>query len=125
VTCMDVRIDPLNALGHEPGDAHVLRNAGGVVTDDVVRSLIVSQRLLGTRRIEVMGHTDCGMSTEQAETLAADLERDLMAFASVEEAVLRSIAQLRADPDIVTDDVHGYVFDVDTGAVTCVDKPRI
>jgi carbonic anhydrase len=115
VTCMDVRIDPLAALGLVPGDAHVLRNAGAVVTDDVVRSLIVSQRLLGTRRVVVMGHTDCGMAGEPAVQLSAELGRDLLPFTSVEEAVHASVERLRSEPDVVSDDVHGYVFDVVTG----------
>jgi carbonic anhydrase len=115
VTCMDVRIDPLAALGLVPGDAHVLRNAGAVVTDDVVRSLIVSQRLLGTRRIVVMGHTDCGISGEPAVQLSMELGRDLLTFTSVEDAVRASIERLQTEPDLASDDVHGYVFDVATG----------
>ena len=122
VTCMDVRVDPLAALGFVPGDAHVLRNAGGVVTDDVVRSLIVSQRILGTRRIVLIGHTDCGISGRPAVELSAELGRDLLTFTSVEDAVRASIERLRAEPDVASDDVDGYVFDVDTGEVRGVDR---
>jgi carbonic anhydrase len=124
VTCMDVRIDPLAALGLVPGDAHVVRNAGAVVTDDVVRSLIVSQRLLGTRRIVVMGHTDCGISGRPAVELSAELGRDLLTFTSVEDAVRASIDRLRAEPDVASDDVHGYIFDVTTGEVRPVPVRR-
>jgi carbonic anhydrase len=112
---MDVRIDPLATLGYEPGDAHVLRNAGAVVTEDVVRSLIVSQRLLGTRRIVVIGHTDCGIASPPARELAAELDRDLLCFDAVEDAVRASVERLQSEPDLVADDVHGYVFDVATG----------
>jgi carbonic anhydrase len=115
ITCMDVRLDPLAALGHAPGDAHVLRNAGALVTDDVVRSLIVSQRMLGTRRIEVMGHSDCGLSMPQSREVAAALGRDLLCFDDVESAVRQSVERLRSEPDLLTADVHGYVYDVTAG----------
>lgn len=115
VTCMDVRVDPLGALGYQPGDAHVLRNAGGVVTDDVLRSIIVSQRLLGTTRVEVMGHTDCGAASPVSREVEAQLGRDLGSIDDVESAVRTSMARLHADPDVASDDVRGWVFDVSSG----------
>jgi carbonic anhydrase len=121
VTCMDVRIDPLAALGYAPGDAHVLRNAGAVATDDVVRSLIASQRLLGTKRVEVLAHTDCGMATASARALGDELGRDLLCFDDLDASVRATVERLRSERDLVHDDVRGYVLDVATGTVRPVD----
>jgi carbonic anhydrase len=117
---MDPRLDPLRALGLGDGEAHVIRNAGGLVTDDVVRSLIVSQRVLGTTAIVVLQHTDCGMEglDEAAvlDTLEVEPHFELGAFDSVDENLRRTLAELRANPLVAhTDDVRGYVFDVITG----------
>jgi carbonic anhydrase len=114
---MDVRVDPLRLLGYERPDAHVLRNAGALVTDDVVRSLIVSQYLLGTRRVDVLAHTDCGAGSPGARELATRLGRDLGAFDDIDERVRASLRRLRAEPDLLLDEARGYVVDVDTGAV--------
>jgi carbonic anhydrase len=120
VACMDPRLDPLRALGLGDGEAHVIRNAGGLVTDDVVRSLVVSQRVLGTTAIVVLQHTDCGMEglDEAAvlDTLEVEPPFALGAFDSVDENLRRTLAELRANPLVAhTDDVRGYVFDVVTG----------
>jgi carbonic anhydrase len=115
ITCMDIRVDPLGALGYQPGDAHVLRNAGGVVTDDVARSVIVSQRLLGTTRVDVMGHTDCGAASPRTREVSDEIGRDLGGIDDLEDAVRASVKRLRADPDILSDDVRGFLFDVVTG----------
>ena len=124
VACMDARLDVHKILGLEQGDAHVIRNAGGVVTDDVVRSLLISQRLLGTEEIVVMHHSDCGMLTFTEDQLKADIERDvgleppfsLEAFSSVERDVQQSIARIKASPFIPRKDlVRGFVYRVETG----------
>ena len=132
VTCMDARIDPARLLGLEPGDAHVLRNAGGAITSDVRRSLVISQRLLGTRSIVVIRHTGCGMLGLD-EALRDDLAREVGAhpdwrvhgFADLEGDLLGALDELRADPFLLhTDDVRGYVYDVErTGALVEVRKP--
>lgn len=126
VTCMDSRIDPLAALGLANGDAHIMRNAGGVVTDDVIRSLCLSQRFLGTREILVIHHTDCGL----AKVVEADLRRELEAEVGVTPSwsldgfddpydnVRQSMTRLRRSPFIAhTDDIRGFVYDVDDGLV--------
>jgi carbonic anhydrase len=118
---MDVRLDPLGALGYEQADAHVLRNAGAVVTDDVVRSIIVSQRLLGTRRVDLVAHTDCGIAAPAARELATELGRDLLCFDDVDDAVRASIARLHAEPDLDLDEVRGFVYEVERGKVRPVD----
>ena len=117
LACMDVRVDPLRLLGYEQADAHVLRNAGALVTDDVVRSLIVSQHLLGTRRVDVLAHTDCGNGSPATRELAERLGRDLAQFADVDDAVRASLRRLEAEPDLLIEEACGYVFDVTTGAV--------
>jgi carbonic anhydrase len=122
VTCMDCRIDPLPVLGLKPGDAHILRNAGGVVTDDVIRSLAISQRRLGTRAVALIHHTDCGMLKLTDESFRAELEEEagiappfaIGSFTDLEEAVRESIARVRSSPFLLhRDDVRGYVYDVE------------
>lgn len=121
VTCMDARIEPAAALGIEEGDAHVVRNAGGLVSDDALRSLIISHHLLGTREALVIGHTDCGMLTFTNEELRGRLGSeadaiDFLPFSNVEERVRESVRRIRDTPllpDSFT--ATGFVFDVRTG----------
>ena len=124
VACMDARIDTGRLLGLEEGDAHIIRNAGGVVTDDVIRSLAISQRLLGTTEIVLIHHTDCGMLTFNDDAVKADIERDtglrpsfaLEAFSDLEEDVRQSIRRIEASPFIPhKDGVRGFVYDVRSG----------
>jgi len=124
VACMDARLHVSALLGLDIGDAHVIRNAGGVVSDDAVRSLVISQRLLGTNEIILIHHTDCGMLTFRDDDVKAQIEVDtgirpsfaLEAFADVEEDVRQSIARVRASPFIPhRDNVRGFVYDVRTG----------
>ena len=126
VTCMDCRIDPLaEAFGVKLGDAHVMRNAGGVVTDDVIRSLAISQRKLGTRRVMVVHHTTCGMEGLDGDAFAAELAADaggvappfaIGGFADVEADVRAGVRAIRASPYVpFTDQVSGHVYDVETG----------
>jgi len=124
LACMDARLDPARALGLEEGDAHVIRNAGGVVTDDALRSLAISQNLLGTEEIVLIHHTDCGMLTFTDDELAERLERETgsrpewraHAFDDLEEDVRRSIARLEESPFVPrTDHVRGFVYEVETG----------
>src|SRR6202521_802371 len=124
VACMDARLNPAGILGLQEGDAHVIRNAGGVVTDDAVRSLAISQRLLGTRGIILIHHTDCGMLTFKDDEVKAQIEADtglrppfaLEAFADVDKDVEQSLARIAATPFIPhKDQVRGFVYDVRTG----------
>ncbi len=124
VACMDARLDTHKLLGLEEGDAHVIRNAGGVVTDDVIRSLVISQRLLGTREIVLVHHTDCGMMKFRDDDLKDAIEADtglrpsfsMEAFAGLEQDVRQSIARIQASPFIpVKDQVRGFVYDCATG----------
>lgn len=124
VTCMDSRIDTLATLGLSSGEAHVIRNAGGVVTDDVIRSLCLSQRYLGTREIILMHHTDCGLAKVDEATLRADLEAEtgqrpswsVEAFDDAYADVRQSIRRLRANPFVQhKDHIRGFVYDVDDG----------
>lgn len=126
VACMDARIDVYSVLGLQPGEAHVIRNAGGLVTDDAIRSLAISQRFLGTREIVLIHHTGCGMQGLDDEKLAAELEAETGhrptwtagGFADPAEDVRRSIEAIRADPFIAQKDaVRGFVFDVKSGAL--------
>ncbi|MGN6217022.1 MAG: beta-class carbonic anhydrase [Solirubrobacterales bacterium] len=123
VTCMDSRLDVFAALGLGNGEAHVLRNAGGVVTDDVIRSLAISQRRLGTREVMLIHHTDCGMQkltddgfrTELQETTGVSPAFAIESFKDVEEDVRQSIRRVRSSPFIPhRDGVRGFVYDVDT-----------
>ena len=124
VACMDARLETGRMLGLEEGDAHVIRNAGGVVTDDVLRSLVISQRLLGTREIVLIHHTDCGMLTFKDDDVKAGIEADtglrpafaLEAFPNLEDDVRQSVRRIRACPFIpVKDHIRGFVYDVATG----------
>ena len=125
VACMDARLDPHTILGLEPGDAHVVRNAGGIVTDDVLRSLAASQRLLGTTEIVIVMHEDCGLHGADEEEvmgrLAADgvyPKWDLGAFDDLDATLRGSIALLRSSRELVArDNIRGLVFDPATGAV--------
>ncbi|HEU4397402.1 MAG TPA: carbonic anhydrase [Actinomycetota bacterium] len=126
VACMDARLNVYGALGLREGDAHVIRNAGGVVTDDVIRSLTISQRLLGTREVILVHHTDCGMLTFKDDALKADIEAEtglrppfaLEAFPDVEQDVRQSIARIKASPFVPRSDaVRGFVFDARSGAL--------
>ncbi len=124
VACMDARLNVYGALGLAEGEAHVIRNAGGVVTDDAIRSLAVSQRLLGTTEIVLIHHTGCGMLTFTDDQFRAAIEADTgirppwaaESFADLDGDVRQSIARIRASPFIPHQDaVRGFVFDVDTG----------
>ena len=130
VTCMDARLHPSRFLGLDLGDAHVIRNAGGRASDDAIRSLVISQRLLGTREIVVIHHTDCGMLTFSNEQLAAQVQRELgvdvagrdfLPFQDVEQSVRDDVATLRASPLIPREiPISGAIYDVRTGALTPV-----
>jgi carbonic anhydrase len=124
VACMDARLDVYRILGLREGDAHVIRNAGGVVTDDAIRSLVISQRLLGTEEIVLIHHTDCGMLTFTDDEFKASIQEDTgikpawaaEAFADLDDDVRQSVARVRANPFVPhTDAVRGFVFDVSTG----------
>ena len=124
VACMDARLNPYGLLGLSEGDAHVIRNAGGVVSDDVVRSLTISQRLLGTREIILIHHTDCGMLTFKDDEVKAAIEADtgvrppfaFEAFADADKDVLQSMARIASSPFIPhKDQVRGFVYDVSAG----------
>ena len=124
VACMDARLDPARVLGLEEGDAHVIRNAGGVVSDDAIRSLTISQRLLGTEEIILIHHTDCGMLTFSDAELKSLIEADtgirppfaLEAFGDPDEDVRQSIKRIKASPFVpLTKKVRGFVYEVETG----------
>jgi carbonic anhydrase len=124
IACMDARLNVYAILGLADGEAHVIRNAGGVVTDDEIRSLAISQRLLGTREIILIHHTDCGMLTFTDDDFKAAIQTDTgikpswaaEAFGDLELDVLQSIARIKVSPFVPhTDAVRGFVFDVATG----------
>jgi carbonic anhydrase len=126
VACMDARLNVYALLGLREGEAHVIRNAGGVVTDDVIRSLTISQRLLGTREVILVHHTDCGMLTFKDDAVKADIEADtgvrppfaLEAFPDLDQDVRQSVARIKASPFVPHKDaVRGFVFDVKSGAL--------
>ena len=126
VACMDARLIPTRVLGLEEGDAHVIRNAGGVVTDDEIRSLSISQRLLGTEEIILIHHTDCGMLTFTDDEFAQKLQDETgerpewsaHAFSDSEADVREGIEKIRQSPFIPrTDNVRGFVYDVQSGAL--------
>ena len=124
VACMDARIDVHGLLGIAEGDAHVIRNAGGVITDDAIRSLTISQRLLGTTSIMLIHHTGCGMQTFRDDDVKDAIEADtgirpsfaLEAFTDLDGDIRQSIARIKASPFIPnTDDIRGFVYDCETG----------
>jgi carbonic anhydrase len=124
VACMDARLNVYGALGLEEGDAHVIRNAGGVVTDDAIRSLAISQRLLGTEEIVLIHHTGCGMLTFTDDDFKRSIEEDTgirpewaaESFPDLDADVRQSIARIKASPFIPRKDaVRGFVYEVETG----------
>ena len=124
LACMDARLDPAKVLGLDEGDAHVIRNAGGVVSDDALRSLAISQNLLGTEEIILIHHTDCGMLTFTDDEFADKLEAEtghkpdwpVHTFDDLDQNVRDSVEQIRTSPFVPhTDKVKGYVYEVDTG----------
>ena len=124
VACMDARLIPAKVLGLEEGDAHVIRNAGGVVTEDEIRSLAISQRLLGTEEIILIHHTDCGMLTFTDDEFKRSVQDDVgikpewaaEAFPDLDEDVRQSIARIQASPFIPRkDSVRGFVYEVESG----------
>ena len=127
LACMDARLDVYRLLGLNAGVALVIRNAGGVVTDDAIRSLTISQRLLGTTEIILIHHTDCGMLTFTDDSFKADIQSDTgikphwspEAFADLEADVRQSIARIKASPFVPNRNaVRGFIFDVATGKLT-------
>ena len=123
VTCMDSRLDVFAALGLGDGEAHVLRNAGGIITDDVIRSLAISQRKLGTREVMLIHHTDCGMQTITDDGFRAELQEAtgtapafaIESFKDVDSDVRQSILRVRRSEFLLhRDAVRGFVYDVDT-----------
>jgi len=124
LACMDARLNPYGALGLQEGDAHVIRNAGGVVTDDEIRSLAISQRLLGTEEIILIHHTDCGMLTFTDDDFKKSIQDDTgiepewaaEAFPDLDEDVRQSVARIKASPFIPKkDSVRGFVYEVESG----------
>jgi carbonic anhydrase len=123
LACMDARLDPAQALGLEEGDAHVIRNAGGVATDDAIRSLVISQRLLGTEEIVLIHHTDCGMETFRDDDVKDQILADtgirpsfaLEAFPRAEDDVRQTAARIQASPFVVRKNIRGFVYDVKSG----------
>ena len=124
VACMDARLDTHKLLGIQEGDAHVIRNAGGVVTDDVIRSLVISQRLLGTSEVVLIHHTDCGMLTFRDDDVKDAIQADtglrpsfaMEAFGNLEGDVRQSISRIKASPFVpVKDQIRGFVYDCATG----------
>jgi len=124
VACMDARLNPYGLLGLQEGDAHVIRNAGGVITDDEIRSLAISQRLLGTEAIMLIHHTDCGMLTFKDDEFRRQVQDDTgvkpewaaEAFDDLDDDVRQSIARIKASPFIPRkDEVRGFVYDVESG----------
>jgi carbonic anhydrase len=125
VACMDARLIPTRVLGLNEGDAHVIRNAGGVVTDDEIRSLSISQHLLGTEEIVLIHHTDCGMLTFTDEQFKERLEQetgskpdwDVHCFSDLDENVRESIRRIKDSPFIPRKNVRGFVYDVENGSL--------
>ena len=130
VACMDARLNPYGLLGLAEGDAHVIRNAGGVITDDEIRSLAISQRLLGTEEIMLIHHTDCGMLTFEDDGFRRQLQDETgikpewpaETFSDLDEDVRQSIARIKASPFIPRkDQIRGFVYDVHSGRLREVD----
>jgi carbonic anhydrase len=133
VVCMDSRIDVFAALGLELGEAHVIRNAGGIATDDVIRSLVISQRFLDTEAVFVVQHTRCGMQTFTDDELASALEDEtglrpswrIGAFTDLDKSVLSSVNAIRTSPFVPHQDkVWGFIYDVETGLLREVTRPE-
>jgi carbonic anhydrase len=130
LACMDTRIDLFPMLGLRRGDAHIIRNAGGLVTDDAIRSLSASQRLLGTEEIVVVMHDGCGLNGASEDDFAQALAADgalptwrLGAFVDVEDTLRNSLARLRSSPELPSrGHIRGFVFDPETGALREVDR---
>ena len=131
VACMDARLDPYGLLGLSAGDAHVIRNGGGVVTDDVIRSLSISQRRLGTEEIVLIHHTDCGLLTFTDDEFKQQVEDDtgvrpewdVGTFSDLDESVRESIARIEESPFVPnTGSVRGFVYDVADGSLREVDS---
>ncbi len=126
LACMDARLDPARALGLQEGDAHVIRNAGGVASEDAIRSLVISQRLLGTEEIILVHHTDCGMETfsddaVKDQILAATGLRPSFAledFQNAENDVKQTAARIKASPFVPHKNIRGFVYDVRTGKLS-------
>jgi carbonic anhydrase len=129
LTCMDSRLDLFGALGLDLGEVHLVRNAGGIASDDAVRSLLLSQRLLGTTAVMVIHHTRCGLESFEEDVLAAEIaaalgERPpfrLGAYHDVDEDVRATVATLRESPFVDEGEIRGFVFDVDDGSLREVD----
>ena len=124
LACMDARVNPYGILGLQEGDAHVIRNAGGVVTEDGIRSLAISQRLLGTEEIILIHHTDCGMLTFTDDDFKRSIQDEVgikpewaaEAFPDLDEDVRQSIGRIKASPFIPRkDSIRGFVYEVETG----------
>jgi carbonic anhydrase len=123
LACMDARLDPAKVLGLREGDAHVIRNAGGVASEDALRSLVISQRLLGTEEIILIHHTDCGMETFSDDALKEQILAEtglrpsfaLEAFPNAAEDVKQTAARIRANPFIPNKNIRGFVYEVETG----------
>jgi carbonic anhydrase len=133
VTCMDARLIPPHFLGLEPGDAHVLRNAGGVVTDDVIRSLVVSTWLMNVREVLVIAHTRCGMLGKTNDALREEIAArgdvdasgiDFLPFTDLEESVRAGVQRLAESPLLPELEVSGFVYDVETGKLDPV-EPQV
>jgi carbonic anhydrase len=132
VTCMDSRLDVFNALGLHDGEAHILRNAGGVITDDVIRSLSISQRRLGTERVMLIHHTDCGMLQVSDDSFRAELQEAtgvapsfaIESFNDLDADVRQSVLRVRRSPFLLhRDRVRGFIYDVETRLLREVDVP--
>jgi carbonic anhydrase len=123
LACMDARLDPAKALGLREGDAHVIRNAGGVASEDALRSLVISQRLLGTEEIILVHHTDCGMETFTDDAVKEQILAEtglrpsfaLEAFPNADADVKQTAARIRANPFIPNKNIRGFVYEVETG----------
>jgi carbonic anhydrase len=131
VACMDARLNPYGLLGLSEGDAHVIRNAGGVVTDNTIRSLAISQRLLATEEVVLIHHTGCGMLTFTDDDFKRSVQDDVgikpawavEAFADLDEDVRQSIARVKESPFLVHKNVRGFVYEVETGRLREVAQP--
>ena len=131
LSCMDTRIDLFPMLGLQRGDAHIIRNAGGLVTEDVIRSLSASQRLLGTEEVVVVMHEDCGLSGASEDDYRAALAADgvlptwrLGAFDDIETTLRGSLERLRTSPELTKrDNIRGFIFDPETGGLRELDPP--